>query len=55
MLRSMDLGPVLDDILDVKYTTGSDDRERLKVKRKEKFCGQVRKAVSRMVVSNNKL
>ena len=55
MLRSMDLGPVLDDILDVKYTTGSDERERRKVKRKEKFCGQVRKAVSRMMVSNNKL
>ena len=55
MLRSMDLGPLLNDILDVKYTTESSDRERRKVKRKEKFCGQVRKAVSRMMVSNKKL
>ena len=55
MLRSMDLGPLLSDKLDVKYTTGSDERERRKVKRKEKFCGQVRKAVCRMMVSNKKL
>ena len=55
MLRSMDLGTLLNDKLDVKYTTGSEERERRKVKRKEKFCGQVRKAVCRMMVSNKKL
>ena len=53
MFRSMDLGQHLDDILDVKYTTESGDRERRKVKRKEKFCGQVRKAVKSMMVRGN--
>ena len=54
MLRSMDLGPLLNNILDVKYTAGSEDKERRKVKRREKFCGQVQKAVRRMMVSSKK-
>ena len=50
ILRSMDLKPHLDDILDVTYTTGSGDRERRKKKRKEKFLDQVRKEVKTMQV-----
>ena len=54
MLRSMDLKPHLDDILDVKYTTGSGARERRKKKRKEKFVDQVRKEVKTMQVGTYK-
>ena len=50
ILRSMDLKPHLDDILDVTYTTGSGERERRKKKRKEKFVDQVRKEVKTMQV-----
>ena len=50
MKRSMDLKPHLDQILDAKYTAGSGERARRKLKRKEKFCDQVRKAVGKMMV-----
>ena len=47
----MDLKPHLDQILDVKYTTGSGDKERRKKKRKEKFRDQVRREVKLMQVA----
>ena len=50
MLRSMDLKPHLDDILDVKYTSGEDEKQRRKLKRKEKFIDHVSRAVKMMQV-----
>ena len=52
LLRSMNIGPMLDEKLAVKYTTGCDEVERRrKIKRKEKFQLQVAKAVKRMQVT----
>ena len=48
--RSMNIGPLLDEKLAVKYTSGVDEAERRKKKRKEKFQAQVAKAVQRMQV-----
>lgn len=46
----MDLGPQLDHALDVKYTSGQDEKQRRKLKRKEKFRDQVSRAVQMMQV-----
>ena len=46
----MDLGPPLEDILDVKYTSGEDEKQRRKLKRKEKFIDHVSRAVKMMQV-----
>ena len=46
----MNIGPLLDAKLSVKYSSGHDEAERRKKKRKEKFQGQVAKAVKRMQV-----
>ena len=47
----MDLGPLLEEILDVEYTTGSKEKQRRKAKRKVKLHEQVEQAVSKMRVS----
>lgn len=46
----MDLGPHLDRILDVKYTSGELEKQRRKLKRKEKFMDHVSRAVKMMQV-----
>ena len=46
----MDMGPLLDSVLGIKYSSDSGDKERRKAKRTEKFVSQVEEAVARMKV-----
>ena len=44
------MGPLLDSVLGIKYSSDSGDKERRKAKRTEKFVSQVGEAVARMKV-----
>ena len=50
----MDLPPKLDEKLSVRYISDKVEKERRKLKRKETFCLQVKRAVTKMQVVINR-
>ena len=50
----MDLPPKLDEKLSVRYISDKVEKERRKLKRKEKFCLQVKRGVTKMQVVINR-
>ena len=50
LTRSMDLGPKLESLLEVRYVPEVDEAARRSLKRSEKFVVQVKSAVGKMQV-----